>query len=226
MFRSIHIRSTSSAVTPIGIIGHTAGASTTGSSVTTPGIITTGASLIIVNVAIFTAGTPTAPTDNMGNTGNYTLIRSDVFTGVGTNSMYLCTNPITGAGHTFTSSPGGVTPGPSICVLAVSNTLLVSPLDQQNGTTVSGGTSITLPTTTPLQANEILVTGVNLFNLASTPTIDSSFIISDHNARSVGLAAASSMAYLIQTTAVGVGPKWTFGGGVSAEASIASFKHS
>jgi hypothetical protein len=116
------------------LIAYDRAGSTNNDTVTTPGINTSGADLIVLIVG-YNNGPPTSITDSKGNTwtpltaypssGNFTSIRA-----------YYCAAPTVGAGHTFTANlTGGF---PTIAALAFAGG---STFDQENG--VNDGASIT-----------------------------------------------------------------------------------
>lgn len=76
--------------------------SSTGSNVTTSGVNTTGANLIVVAISSAKAGTVPVLSDSKGNT--WTSVGAFSSTALASVSYFYCTNPTVGAGHTFTAS--------------------------------------------------------------------------------------------------------------------------
>jgi hypothetical protein len=132
-------------------------------------------------------------------------------------------NPTVGTGHAFSGLLGSSYS--SVSFLAVNGAAITSPLDQATGINPGGAlSSIQAGSITPTEDGEIIVAFLGL-GAVRTVSIDGGFTIIeqvDHlSDQHMGLA----MAYKIQTSASGVNPTWSWGGGVChAAASIASFK--
>ena len=174
---------------------------------TTSAVDTTGANLIVISVACGNGASP-AVSDNMGNTLNYVTIRSDSQSGL-SNTLFYCSTPTVGAGHTFTVV--AVNGFPAIFVQAWAGAAASSVLDQQNGAASANATSLQPGSVTPGNDNELLVTG--LFYTANTVlSIDSSFTISDSAGEVGGTNYGGGMAYLVQGSAAPVNPTWTEAG--------------
>ncbi len=196
------------------VIASTGAKSTGSNTVTTSGIDTSGANLIIV--AVSHDGPDNSPTDS---TGSNTWTAVD--TAVGSAPlirMFTCFNPTTDAAQTFTYSNGF----PSIGVLAVSGAASGT-ADQKS----KAGPNASQPgSITPSEDNELLVTcAVNGGAASEGPPsapFSSHFIIDlVGDANSYTLA----MAYEIQTTATARNPTWNNAGGGGSTV-IASFKAS
>lgn len=191
-----------------------------GSNVTTPAVDTTTADLIVLTLTSYTGSA--RPTVGDSNFNTWTPITD--YSAVATReTMFYCQNPVVGSGHTFSAS--GTTSFPSLCMASFKGSVS-APLDQTNGNSASGSvSSLQTGSVTPMNANELIVTGLG-FNVPGSPTIDSSFIIPAGGtvAYSVGNDFAAGIAYLIQTSAVMEDPTWSFAGGSEAAAAIATFK--
>ena len=199
----------------IALVANTGAGSGDGNSVTTSGIDTTGATLIVLAVNAFAdpAGSGTL-SDSKGNTWTG-LTTYNSFSALFIR-LYYCASPTVGSGHTFTWASTGQNPG--ICVQAYSGAATSSPLDQQSGASGDNQPG----SVTPSENNEVLVTALTIFG--SVSSVDSGFTISDSF---VGTAFATDMgiAYKIQTTAGAENVTWNGGAGESTSAcNIATFK--
>jgi hypothetical protein len=199
------------------LIANTSEASSDGSAVTTPGIDTSGADLLVLWVSGQYQLSAT-PTDSKGNT--WTALTEEVVVGGERGIFYYAKNATVGSGHTFSVSQTSKLP--SLCVAAFSGGHLTTPADQESGADTFGST-LAPGSITPTENDELVVTGIS-FNVAGTFTIGSSFTITnqeDKTAANLG----GAMAYIIQTSAAAVNPTWTHNpGGSSMAARIASFK--
>jgi hypothetical protein len=204
----------------IALIANTCAGSSGGTGVTTTGINTTGASLIVLAIAYYPTVGVATPTDSVGgNTWNALPAYGNQNPYI---KMYYAINPKTGTSQTFTESDGQNYP--AICVLAFNGTVTTNGFDTQNGTTTSASTPISTGSITPTYNNEVLVSSLGAGG-GSSYTIDSSFTIpaggtldfSGGNYWGIGIA------YLIQTTATAENPTWN-GDGSFNSATIASFK--
>lgn len=205
----------------IALISHVLFATGT-SGGTSSAIDTTGSTLLVANItSANVSGGPsfsdiaTAFVDSKSNT--WTAIDGGSPGGIGNLIMY-CVAPTVGTGHTFSCSVSGLFGG--FCVAAFSN---ISAFDQtQNGfgpgvTTIQADAAIT-----PSDANSILVSGMVMAD-TSTPTIDSSYTITDAFATLGGNYAGGGLAYLIQTSASSSNPTWSWGAGANASTVLVSF---
>lgn len=199
------------------LVAHAQAVSGNSNSVTTTGIDTSGANLIVINMAF---DSTTTLSDSKSNT--WTLLTNHNNGSIHQRLAY-CFNPTVGSGHTFTLT--GSSDFPSIEVQAWSGAA-TSPFDQENGAGATGS-SVTPGSITPGQDNELVVSGTaydNTFGNAAL-TAPASFTVSDGNGGAGGFAYGSTMGYWIQTTATAANPTWnanvTSG---AAVAGIASFK--
>ncbi len=204
----------------IALVTHGIAQSANSLSVTTAGLNTTGATLLVMVVANYNAVSPPAVSDSKGNT----WVQRTTYGGASSTSgasatVFYSTTGLVGTGHTFTASAGGST-YPSICVLAFSG---ASPAyDVENGN--NGSTSPTATgSVTPSRNNSVLVTGIACNGNIGGATIDSSFAITDEVNVSPGAAEGIAAAYKVQTTAAAENPKWTVSS-TNLTAAIASFK--
>ena len=194
------------------LIAHTsAGSVNSGTSVTTPGINTTGCDLVVV-IATFYAGAPGTFSDSKGNTWS---VASPTYPAASYGERILyCQGGTVGTGHTFTT--GGTTNYPSIAVLAFSGSAS-TPFDQQ-----SSGVALSTGSITPSSANELIVAAL-VTNASSAPSIDSGMTAVDFSPNVGGNSLGVSSAYKVQTAAVSISPTWTSGGGTYS-CNVASFR--
>lgn len=188
------------------LVSHTpAWRTTSGPSVTSPAINTTGATLIVVTAQ--GSKVPTGITDSVGNT--YTQI------GAGLNGlvMFYCANPTINAAHTFTTtlaSNGEV----SMEVLAFSGSSGAITPDVSSYALGAQAGSIT-----PSAGGELVLAAAGTLSTSGTWAVTGGFTIGD----SVLTAATtgSATAYLAQTAAAAANPTWS--GATPASAGIVSF---
>lgn len=193
------------------LVAHTIAGSTSNAPITTSGIDTTGASLLVVEITDFTGGSTTL-TDNKGNTWVGRTAKSD--SGGGRCRIYDCVTPTVGPGHTFTATPAG-TSVPSIGVMAWSGSA-VSPFDRENGT----GASLSPGSVTPAADNALVIQALDHEAAAGAVSISGSYTISDSIGIVGGSHFGSSFAYWVQTTATATNPTWTTGGAATLSSSV------
>ena len=210
----------------ITLINASAAAYSTGASVTTAGISTTGATLLVVSVSAYNTANCTVDT-SPSNSGHWAAAGSGNGNGVGDSNIYYAYNSSglsTGGSQAATvncSGNGGsyVT----AALLAYSGTLISStPLDQKNDSgNASGTTTIQPGSITPTQSGELIVSALSMLNgsfcTVGTPTMT----VEASNFALVSGAAAD----LVQVTAATINPTWTCTAGTYMSSSIASFKH-
>lgn len=197
---------------------------------TTAAIDTTGANLIVINVAWF-SGTLTI-TDSKANSAPAGLtVQSDsVSSPIRFNRIYyLVPNPAkVGSGHTFSVASTSA----GYCVISVAAFAKSSgtpTFDTENGFTDTTGTGLTIVqpgSVTPAGNNELIVTGMTWNKTAPTVTLNQSFLSPpDSGSCPTTDVISGGMSWLIQTTGGAVNPTWTFSLSVSSKsATIAAFK--
>lgn len=189
---------------------------------TTSPIVTTGANFITVGLVCFCAGDPVGGdlTDSKGNSYSVLTVSRDV-SGNFMSVIFYVANPTVGSGHTFSFTTGGTYA--SFYASAFSGVKTSSPFDQQNqGNSI--GTTVQPGSITPSENNELVVTvGQVDANAGTTPTINSSYIVTDANSGINSQGVGGGFAYIVQTSAAATNPTWTLGG-VAGSAAIASFK--
>ncbi len=200
------------------IISHAAAGSVDSNSATTGAIDTSGASLFAVFVSGYNSVDGALPSDS--RVGNDWVPVSPHDGGSTKSRFFYVVNPVCGIGHTFTVTQAGSYP--SLCVVAVSGSLALSPFDQENGATGVADTQAT-GSITPTQDGELIVTGVT-FDPSGTTSIDAGFTILDQINQSGGQHFGSALAYKIQAVASAVNPTWSVPGVTSLAVGIASFK--
>ena len=182
---------------------------------TTPAINTTGATLIVVAVAVPTGDFNLADlSDSEGNTweiaqqsgavGNYTTACARL-------------SPTTSATHTFTYSGPNA---PGIGVAAFGG--VSSPALDQTNNGETTGTSIPAGSITPAQNNELIITSLG-FGAVETLTLPTGFATAGEAAYESGVSHGSALAYQVQTTATAVNPTWGLSASSQAGATVLSF---
>jgi hypothetical protein len=189
-------------------------------TVTTAGVDTTGADLIVIGIAYNVGATPII-SDNKGNI--WTALTSNI-TSTAVARLYYCVNPAVGTGHTFSNTGSA-----NLCAIfmeAFSGVAPGSKKDQETGNTSTISLTVQTGNITPTQNNELLVTVLG-FNLAGlSASINSGFTKTDEQNFLTGTYYGGAMAYLIQTTAGAINPTWTRTTNADSNAtSIASFRY-
>lgn len=199
------------------LISSTSAAGNT-NTVTTTGITTTGANLIVIGLSTNTGGV-VALTDSKGNT--WTPLTAKAVTSNGTSQMFYCFGPTVGTGHTFTNA--GSSNFCSIFVQAWSGAQS-APFDVQNGATNAAASTLATGSITPTVNNEVVISHF-MFSVAGTASVNSGLTISNQTNFGSGNNYGGAMGYIVQTTAGAINPTWTSGGGATGlAATIASFK--
>lgn len=209
------------------LVAHT-GSGGSANGVTTGAIDTTGANLLVVNVAWYPAVTdPLTISDSKSNT--WTALTQHGTGGAGATTMhqrlYYCFGGTVGSGHTFTGSGTGTFPSAQVCAFSG---VASSPFDVQGGNQVTSATSITIGSITPSADNAVLVTGIAYDGTATDTdvTVDSGFTKSDTNAYSAGNFIGGAMAYKILSAATATNPVWSMvASNPSIAGTVASFKY-
>jgi hypothetical protein len=202
-------------------IAHTIKSSTTGNTVTTSAIDTSGADFIVLAVMDYTGATISSISDSKGNSWNQ--LSSGNGSSIARGTLYWSRPSSVGAGHTFTAT--GSSNFPTVIVEAWSDSA-ASPFDQESvGGDPGFSSTISNPgSVTPSQNDELLVTLVSGNDTSESWTIDSGFTISDQAPAVSGQCIGGGMAYLIQTTAAAKNPTWTNVGNITSGSTIATFK--
>lgn len=196
-------------------------ASSTGSSVTTGAIDTTGATLLVVLVSAYQHA-PGTVSDSKSNIWQ-TLTRRN-----GTNAdiqLYYAYNPTVGSGHTFSVSGSSY---PSLFAAAFDGTVTTSAVfDQESGAGKTDNTHSTPGSITPAGSGELFITGAGAANSNSlsfaasggfTPNIDEQDLGSTYT--------GGALAYLVNTGSGAENPTWTVTNGDGPSSAMACFKSS
>lgn len=205
----------------VSLISHTQIPGSSGNGGTSPGINTSGASLIVVSISQYKGAILTPPTDSLGNTWVGLTAQSNPTETY--NRLFYCSNPTVGAAHTFTATGSAIALTAQIA--AFSGVLPSSPLDSQNGS-ISSGTSISAGNITPSLAGSLVIAGLSNDMPGGGPvTTAGGFTILDQSPFVSAIVEGGALAYQIQTAIATVNCGWLFSTGVpSASCTQAVFK--
>lgn len=187
---------------------------------TTVAVDTTGATLLVWSVGWLNSATLTTPTDNKGNTWLPLTKR-----GPGqfaAHRFWYATNPIVGAGHTFTA--GGTGTYAAQIVHAFAGTDLGAPFDVESGNTVGAGSaSVASGSVTPSMNGCVIVAG---YSCMTNPGNTAEALAPTMTMAAIGTAAAGRTVtgHLIQTTAAAINPTWSWTGTAGVAVGTAVFK--
>lgn len=214
------------AVTPVAASGRlvvqVSGATTGGSVITTAGIDTTGANLIVIAVSSSQPVAAPTPTDSKSNT--WTGLTARTVSGVTRIQIFYSAAPTVGAAHTFTITTSGG--APALTVMAFSG-IASSPFDQENGGSTGGNTaSQATGNITPGQNNELIVFGLAYGTTVSPVSVTGSAAIAAQCPTVGGQHFGNAGGYALQGTAASVGFSLALLSGSISDtaAAIASFK--
>ena len=185
-------------------------------SVTTTGVDTSGANLIVLLVSSYHAGGAVTVSDSKSNTWT-ALTQRNSTTDIRAR-LYYCASPTVGASHTFTASGSGIYP--SLGAIAFSGAA-ASPFDLESGGAAESGTTSQPGSITPGENNCVLVSGVG--NGGTGMSINSGFTASSVDF-SFGAHNGGGIAYKIQTTAGAENPTWSWTTSSANATAMASFK--
>jgi hypothetical protein len=193
------------------LVASTSAASGDGNTVTTPGIDTTGADLLVLVVAGST-GSEQNPSDSKGNT--WTGLTFEDVGGGERIKLYYVIGGTVGSGHT-----AGVASGllPALAFYAFSHDGTPE-FDAENAGGQNFGSTVQPGSVTPSADDGLIVQGV-AFNVAGTFSINESYtglVQQTKTANNIGGAGA----YLIQTSAAATNPTWTHSPGSASMAAV------
>lgn len=173
----------------------------------------TGANLLVAALAaISTAG----PTDSSGNT--WTLVFSSAVDS-GELSLFYCANPVVSSSQTIAFAADY-----SSCCVASFAGVAAAPLDQKLiGTQATGVTTVRPGSIVPSQNNCLVISAVGSHNVASSVSVDSGLTLLDYEDFVTSSAYGSALAFYIQPVAASIDPTWTYNASVDAVAAILSF---
>ncbi len=205
----------------IALVNHTFASAASASSVTTSGINTSGATLLVV-VANNYAAAPPAITDSLGNT--WTALTVHAGTNARTQIVYAV-NPTVGASQTFTGTGGSY---PTIFVTAWSGTLTTSAVfDAQSGAGATDTTHSTPGSITPAGSGELFITGVAAANSNSLSFSASPGGFTNIDTQPTGLTyTGGAIAYVVNSGSGALNPTWTVTNGDGPGSAMAAFKPS
>ncbi len=187
----------------IAVVTHGSGA--TANSPFTAALDMTGATLIVVNISSFGAGTIT---DSVG-TNTYTQGTCNV--DVKNACLYYVYAPSVSSTMIFNYSGSSVFA--AIEVIGFSGTVGSSMDQSSNQGTATAATTCTVNSSiTPSTNNQVVVSGFGSGNLEAngqTYSVNSGMTISDQNPTVASSNFGGAMAYKIQTTATAIQPVWT-----------------
>jgi hypothetical protein len=198
------------------------------SPLTTAGINTTGADLIVVSVVVDTNGAGIAgnrPTITDSNSNGWTQIKAQADgSGVSATYLFFSHNPTVGSGHTFTSTTATV-PAGTITVQAWSGSVVGTVTDHNNAGNTGAATSLQPGSITLSQNNSLVVASFGGLDgdAGDTQSIGSGFALSDQNTFVGGNHYAGAMAYLVQGSAAAINPTWSWTNSSASAALIADF---
>lgn len=196
-------------------------------SVTSSGIDTTGANLLVVAVSWYAGNGVESVTVSDSNSNTWTSLTKATNVSSGGNQrlqFFYAKNATVGASHTFTAS--GTAFYPAVHISAWSGADTSSPFDQESVSSVQNLATIQPGSITPSAVNELVVTAQAHTNSIGTPmTIDSGFSSPDEVDR-ISTSLEISWAYIIETSIVAKNPTWSTpaAGTTDMVAAIASFK--
>ncbi len=156
--------------------------------------------------------------DLFGNTWTRISPAGDTF-----GSFWYCQPTTVGANHTATWGSNNVSNSYAITV-GFSGSKPSTTFETETDTaTGAGATSITSPSITPLQTNEMVIIGVAGYNSTSLPTTSGISSLVSGQAYS-GASKNVSLWYAIQTSPAAIGPTFSFSNGSFLNTVAGAFK--
>jgi hypothetical protein len=194
--------------------------SSDGSAVTTAGVNTTGATLLVAAVSDH-PGFDGTISDSQGNTWTTSLATANA--GGSSGKLYFAVVTSTNASHTVTYS--GDSTFPSICIIAFAGTHS-TPYTTQESTGTAASNAVQPGSLTPSEDNCVVVSALAFNdNSSQTFSINGGWTIAGQEPYSGGLHFGAGLGYLIQTTAAATNPQWSFAASsADLSASSAVFK--
>jgi hypothetical protein len=209
-------------------IAKTAAGSPNGSTVTTSGIDTTGADLLIVVISYYDGNgaiTSGKLSDSKSNTWVSAISQADQSTTAANFVLYSKPTSV-GSAHTFTVAASAGLTYQTISVYTVSGSH-ASPLDQTASSQGSLDTSRQPGSITPSANNCLIISGWTLITInGGSPSIGSGFTVETFVDNDGANHQAGSLASFTQATAAAINPTWTWTVPGANAATIVSFKHS
>jgi hypothetical protein len=188
-------------------------------TVTTAGVDTSGANLIVCVMSGYEPGTAPVITDSKSNTWqtDTTLYENSPQTTV--EIVYTHASSV-GAAHTFTATGTGSAPG--IACAAFAGAHASAAFDQENGAHTTISSQVQTGSITPSQNDSVVIAGLASYANTFTASINSSMTIAAQTDQGTNIGVA--IAYIIQTTAGAINPTWTTAAGNNNSGAITSFK--
>lgn len=207
------------AVSGISLVSHTAAGSTNASTVTTAGINTTGANLLVVICVSYSAYCSTPTSSPTACSFSTYLTKYGILSYA---TVYYCYGFTTGSSQTFSESTSSLEP--ALAILAFSGSSGAS-VDQQSGLAYGCcAPSIAAGSITPGFNNEVVISALGLAPTVTGLSINGGFTLVDQVAASSGLNQGIASGYLVQTTAAAANPTWSWTTNGGAVAINGSFK--
>lgn len=180
----------------------------------------TGANLII---GALTNYLPTSTNSLSDNGGDSIFLRPAIDDGsnVRTTPFYIV-NPTSLSAFVISTSTVANS-YPTICYIAVTTTSGTNPFDDEADNTF-GGTSAASGFVSPSQNNDILVAVWSGISDISSPSISIGYNITSTPVTTSTTALRGMIAYLIQTTATGLNPTWSWTTSTTGNAANLAFK--
>ena len=182
------------------IIASTSKQSTNATSVTTTGINTGGADMIIVVLDCELLDNAHTITDSKSNT--WTAL-TKYNNGARAVRAFICLGPTTDSSHTFSFSVVSPETQPTLHVLAVSGADQGTQPDKS-----ATSQNNQLPSTTPSANNELVITYICTRNTPPLGSAPTGYTAAGTIFNSTANADGGGLAYLIQTTAAATAPLW------------------
>lgn len=204
------------------LLDHNAAASANTTSVTSSSFNSTGASLLLVQVSLYSfLGDALLGYLTDSKVGNTWHINTSYETVANIECvLYWCLPTSVGAGHTVTWDSGLGT-FPALVVSAWAGAY-ISPNDGGTGNNGGAGSTIQPGSLTPPFDNELLVSGVAT-GAGTIDSIDSGYTILDTVNFDPGVNIGISHAYKIQTSLGAENPTWTLSTSVDRSANAAQW---
>jgi hypothetical protein len=200
-------------------LAHVAAGSSDDNTVTSAGMDTTTADLLVLVLGQENGVALAAVSDSKGNSWNQLTSYND---GAVKMAIFWSRPSSVGAAHTFTATQAGSKPGIAVSAFRGSAT---APFDQVNGNAAGVGDTIQTGSVTAGVNDALLIAGASGRAVAGAiVSINSGFTIGASVAPGANNDSAG-IAYLVQANAAAINPTWTFtSAGGSMVASLASFK--
>jgi hypothetical protein len=198
-------------------------ASSNMTTVTTPGMDTTGATVLIAAVASYDLSTVGTLSDTRSNT--WTPLTARATSSDPRIQLWYVAAPLVGSAHTATyAQVTGTPPYPALSVAAFRAVRPVAPLDGEVGAGSPGATTTLQPgALTPTQPGDLLVTAL-AYGTTATPSVNLGFTLIAPVAYLAGVNYGLGLAWSAPATLAAVNPTWTLNVTTTMAATLAAFK--